>query len=259
MLHRNHLPVIIVVIITLAIAWQTARVTERLTTTPVHYPKIYIINLERSPDRLQDITAQTQRARIQFQRWKGTDGAQLDLTKLTRQHILHPKHTLAQGAIGTSLSHLRLWKHCYTQNEETVIVMEDDCLIPPNFKSLLQSYLQQLPDDWDIFYLGASNIYGRKISKNILKPLAPKTKTTENTGFYAMMIKRKTIPSLLQAILPIKKPIDVDIRKVRPTLKVFIANPPIVQHNNQIHSIRKIISNKPSFPSWKDQAKITIV
>lgn len=48
------------------------------------------------------------------------------------------------------LSHL----YCYEQDFETALILEDDAILAPNFSNTLRSYISQLPDEWDMVFLG---------------------------------------------------------------------------------------------------------
>ncbi len=211
--------------------------------------KTYVINLEASKYRLNLMKSQCDRENITFTRWNAINGHHLDYKNL-KSLIVHPKIKLRKGIIGCSLSHINLWKHCSRQDDEIFLVLEDDCIIPNNFKNKLQSYIGQLPADWDIFYLGASNIYGTKYSKKLLIPTL--FIKNYNCGTYAMLIKKKVLADLLSDCLPLKVPIDVFIRGKRK--KTYIAYPPIITHNNKIYS-----DNQRRIHTDPDQTNINIV
>ena len=73
-----------------------------------------------------------------------------------------------------------------------ILVLEDDILFCDNFKNKLIKYYEQVPEDWDIIYLGGSRMRGTKISENILKLVYDKNPDWRfNMGAYAMLLNKK--------------------------------------------------------------------
>lgn len=225
--------------------------------------KTYVINLDRSPDRLKDITENCKKANLNFERFPAYDGSKLNLNKLINDNLLIKENKMMIGAIGCSMSHLNLWKQSIDRGDKLVLVLEDDCIIPENFWEKFNKYYKQLPSNWELFYLGASNINGKKISDNILIPNKNIASTsTENTGMYAMLIKKKILKVLYNNVIPIRGNIDQTIKNiVFNKINVYIANPPIITHNNKIDSMRRVISNRKSTTNWfknvQNKVKVT--
>ena len=61
-----------------------------------------------------------------------------------------------RGQLGCTLSHYRLYEKICNENYEKVLILEDDCLINSNIENL-GAYMEQLPEDWGLFYVGWSN------------------------------------------------------------------------------------------------------
>ena len=82
------------------------------------------------------------------------------------------------------------------------MIFEDDCHILPDFKEKAKRYLKEVPDDWDMIWLGHSKLKGRKISnKHVLVP-------ENNPGFglnalhHCYMIKKSSIDKFLNFLYP---------------------------------------------------------
>ena len=214
---------------------------------------IYVINLERSKRRMVNISNQCEKAGLKFQRWNAYDGSKLDLNNLKRRNLLTKNNKMMVGAIGCSLSHISLWQNTLKNTDhENLLIIEDDCIIPPDFKKKLNLYMKQVPKNWDIVYLGASNINGKRISKNILIPKTVKdSASTFNTGTYCMLIKRRILPLLLKKHIPISGNIDQTMKnKLFKHLNVYYLYPPLVTHNNEIESDRRVVSNRKPLTGW---------
>jgi len=222
--------------------------------------KIYFINLDKSLDRLIFMKKQLNNLDMNYERFGAVDGSKLNINNLLRQKILTTDKMMC-GAVGCSLSHINLWKRISKLNNESVLILEDDCIIDPNFTKKLHIYKKQIPNNFDILYLGGSNIYGKMISENILKPISSDSSSTRNTGMYGMVIKKKIIPLLLEHNIPITDNIDQVIKnELFDKINAYYIVPPLIKHNNNFHSMRRVNSNKPQTSWFKNvQPKITII
>jgi glycosyl transferase, family 25 len=222
--------------------------------------KIYLINLDKSPDRLQYMKKQLNKNNINFERFSAIDGSKLDTEKLTRTNMLKTNKMMI-GAVGCSLSHINLWKKIQNSNHKYTLILEDDTIIMDNFWEQFNTYSKQIPDDFDILYLGGSNIDGRMISTNILTPKITKSNSTKNTGMYGMIINKRVIPILLKHNIPIKDNIDQVVKNhIFDKIKVYYIIPVLIKHNNSFYSMRRINSNRIPLTRWfkETQSKITI-
>ena len=88
---------------------------------------------------------------IQFTRFEAVDGHQFagDATALIQDV---GKLTLPE--LGCMLSHVGVWKMMLEQDIPMAVVMEDDVMFGEGFNTGLHSFLQQLPEEFDIAYLG---------------------------------------------------------------------------------------------------------
>jgi GR25 family glycosyltransferase involved in LPS biosynthesis len=221
---------------------------------------IFIINLNRSKDRLENIKKDCKNANINFIRWNAVDGSKLNLNELISNKQLDPNNKMMIGAIGCSLSHISLWNYSVNQNKN-VLVLEDDVIIPKDFKNKIKIYLNQLPNKWDMLYLGASNINGEIYSENLIRPnIMDQKSSTHNTGMYAILIHKDFLKKLIKFNIPIEDNIDQVIKnKLFNNSDIFICNPPLIKHNNNIPSMRRVLSNKSSTTKWFSNVQDKIV
>ena len=112
------------------------------------------------------------------------------------------------------LTHCGLWEKLKQSHNKNFLIFEDDCHILPDFKEKAKRYLKEVPDDWDMIWLGHGKLKGRKISKNVLVP-----ENNPGAGYNALhhcyMIKKSSIDKILNIIFPLKENISKDsiIRK----------------------------------------------
>ena len=209
--------------------------------------KIYFINLDKSKDRLDMMLEYGKNLNLKLKRFPAVYGKDLNTDKLIEKGILDKNNKLNKGEIGCFLSHINIWKEAIKKNYEHILILEDDIIFTDNFKNNFNKYYNQVPNDWDIIHLGGSRIKGKLINKNIIKPIFNEKPNyeTNNMGTYAMLLSRKGIKKLLDIMIPIKKPIDLEIAINNKKLNIYYCNPKLIKHNdNYISEIILLDKNK---------------
>ncbi|UUP16292.1 glycosyltransferase family 25 protein [Nitratireductor thuwali] len=102
-------------------------------------PKIYYINLDRSPDRRQFMNDQFHAFGLPAERIPAVDGEHIDLGS-------HPESGLSPGEIGCFLSHRAAWKKLVESSDPNAIIFEDDAHLSPDLPRLLAD-MSWLPAD----------------------------------------------------------------------------------------------------------------
>lgn len=133
-----------------------------------------------------------------------------------------------RGHIGCWDSHRRLMLHIIDAGNGQTLVLEDDCDFTTERKEVFEMYLKELPEDWDLLYLGGVNQDAPEsfsehldYARNILQT-------------HAYIVRDKFIPILLQTLIDNQWKVDIVFSKAIKEGKCFICNPPIaVQRNSQ--------------------------
>ena len=137
---------------------------------------IWLINLDRSKDRLEFQEQQFKEQCLNFTRFPAVDGRS-DLT----QHLeglkkSHEFHKMSNGQLGCALSHIAILKKIVAENIPAVLVMEDDAVLCENFKNEFETIFHDDDLKNDIIYVGNQKggaelkfMLDRKITK-IQKP-----------------------------------------------------------------------------------------
>jgi glycosyl transferase family 25 len=100
--------------------------------------KIYVINLDRSPDRMAHMTKALGELGLPFERFPAVDGRQLPKEELSRYAATHRRTVpWLPGDIGNSLSHIRLWEKIAAGGPGWTLIFEDDVSI----STLLPTFL----------------------------------------------------------------------------------------------------------------------
>ncbi len=169
----------------------------------------FVINLDRSTDRLEHITKEFARARLRFNRFPAIEGHSIpqDLQPYFQGCALLP------GEIGCYASHLALW-HRIASGEcgPEALICEDDIALPEDMEWLLENILSVLePGNWDVVRLSstpkramvriAQLIGGRALVKYSHEPT--------NTG--ATLVSRAGARKLIRPRV-VRRPVDQDLR-----------------------------------------------
>ncbi len=136
-----------------------------MTRTLVDLP-VYVINLDRRPDRWHDV--QQMLARHQFrrvQREAAVDGKLLTTealeqvttpesrASLTRPRVRH-EELGSVGAVGCTLSHVNVWQRIAASDEPALVVEDDAVLVPELAQYRVFAEPEQVCADYDLVLLG---------------------------------------------------------------------------------------------------------
>jgi glycosyl transferase family 25 len=191
---------------------------------------IYVINLDRTPERFAPLKKQLEALGLPFTRWSATDGYALalkdsqgrtftgkDIKEGRAQWELghaykiqapqgeltyHPEHfTLTAGELGCTLSHLGIWHHVASHNIPWALIFEDDAhLIESSFLKGFESVLAHLPADWDVVYLQHPTDDPKKGQLTVLGNGSVKKFRQDNRGVaraHAYMVSHKGAQKLV--------------------------------------------------------------
>jgi len=130
--------------------------------------RAFVINLDRSPDRLHFMQAQAERHGLPFERVPAVDG--YDVPDEFARYFAHYRTgeapLLAPGAIGCYASHIKTWRIIRDRGLPFAMVMEDDAEFDDDIVAALAGALTTLPPGWDFV-----NLSGRT-PQHACKPLA---------------------------------------------------------------------------------------
>lgn len=224
--------------------------------TNINDIKIYFINLDLNKDRLLYIKKQSKN--LKLVRFSAINGKFVNEKKLIKDKILVKNHKLLKGQLGCALSHYFLLKKLYKSSNKISIILEDDIIIPNNFKYRLNNILNNLPNKWDIIWLGGCNIKGKLINNMYIKPTT--FKGTYNLCMHAYLVNNKSIPKILKYLIPIYRPIDSQLRVSFNKLNIYYVYPNLIFQNKNLISVRRKLDNLKQSKYWKNNHyKVTII
>ena len=192
--------------------------------------KIFIINLDKDWERMNELNDEMKKNNLDYERFSAVKGSELtDDSPIVKKYFASNLKKYNNNQKGCTLSHISIWNKIKENNYKYTIVMEDDVIIPKNLFSKLDLYLKQLPEDWDILFLGGNRIIGHKYSKNLIVPDISKR---GNYGTFAYLIRNKNIDKILNRCKNINLHTDLFMqRELRKDNKIFFCNPQLVKHN----------------------------
>lgn len=237
---------------------------------------VYVINLDRSPDRLKSITCELERENIKFERVSAVDGK-----KLTDEHIKRFCTPFAEmfcpkNIIACALSHKKVWKKIVKSGLEYGMVFEDDCKLTNGFKHKLQLCIDELNENdknWDFLYLGyfgpsmeTSNSIMNKFQNIILNKIQNKNNIhakyifvpVSPVGFHSYIISRNCAKKLLQYMKKVHYHIDSEFLKYAHNFNVYACKEKL---GNQYSTVDNSTLNEYKFPkviNWYNDSIVDI-
>jgi GR25 family glycosyltransferase involved in LPS biosynthesis len=157
---------------------------------------VYVINLDRRPDRWEKTKNRLNEIGIEPKRWRAIDG---------KNNPLYAKYEkgakLSKSEAACFDSHISLWKYIYESGIPSALIFEDDIFITPG--TTLDDILADVDSSggFDIFFLG--HIYS-SLGKFSDTP----AKIGTALALHAYIINRSTIERLIPLIQEKNTPID---------------------------------------------------
>ena len=193
----------------------------------IHNLPIWMINLERSKDRLEFQENQFKEHGLEFTRIDAVDGRN-DISDLTNGlKLSHQWREMSNGQRGCGLSHVSILKKMIAKNIPAVFVVEDDVILCKNFCNEFETYFSEDDLKNDIIYVGNQHdklkttekkvskptfcthaiIYTLQGAKNILKHI-------QQVGLYVydIVLIQADTKKILKTISYIKKPSEDEIK-----------------------------------------------
>lgn len=186
-----------------------------------YFPFIYVINLDRRQDRMEQFISQAERIGLKmgqhYKRVSGVDGKDQPFVNPLNIPHFHP------GDIGCTLSHLKVVQQAKLDGAPFYLVLEDDALFRPGFEALFSHYWNQVPMDADMVYLGANhnNQIINLINENIIKVNGSYTT-------HAIVIKNTVYDDLIRVWSEPVKQVDVLLSELHSKFNCYSFYPNLV-------------------------------
>lgn len=174
-----------------------------------------VINLDRSPERLEAISKQLSAQGLSFKRITASDGRKLSLEEISRLEASYNapekfifRKALWPNEIACFLSHAACWEKLVKSNCEWGLIMEDDIVLSPRFKLFAASSdwipqgvrVIQLHGSRQTFTVGESYPVHDTELLRIIRPTP--------LCCFAYLIHREAATYALATYMPIPAPVD---------------------------------------------------
>ena len=208
-----------------------------------YFDKTFCINLSSRPDRWKDAQQEFSKHSFEVERIFGIDGSKLNL-----EFPLEIK----EGAVGCSLSQLFTLKLAKYLNLNNHLLLEDDIEFDENFnEKFSEIYENQVPDDWDMLYLGGQHFHGiniNQVTKNVYK--CEYTLSAHSVAFKNTMYDR-----LIKSLVNITKPCDVHYAESHKEINAYVIVPHLTWQKNTYSDIEKAnvdytFLKQHRYPQW---------
>src|SRR5262245_12397808 len=170
---------------------------------------VFLINLDRSPDRLELMLTEAQRTGLAFERFSAVDGRDALPDWLRPQ--FSDTADLSSGEVGCYASHLSIYQQIARNQLAYAMILEDDVILPDDLLSMVKDALSMAPKGWD--YIRLSGHFKRAVYSIGPLPngrhLVRHTLIPNTTAGY--LISRQGADKML-APSPRLRPIDRDIK-----------------------------------------------
>ena len=225
--------------------------------------QIVVINLDRSPRKLQEFEA-ANRGIITYERFAATDGLEVTPQAVAASNLFHPDLGYTPGAIGCALSHVALWKRA-AASDTPLTICEDDAHFNRGFTRLAGGTIAKIAGGFDLILWGwnfdsvlAFNLWGisscaamfnpgqmldalDRFKDVDFKPTLYRLQRAYGTVCYtlspkgaALLLERALPLRPMEVFFPIlnkKMPntgIDVVLSHLYPQIAAFVSFPPLV-------------------------------
>jgi len=200
--------------------------------------KTFVINLDRRKDRLNEL-----KIPFEWERFTAFDASKMN----------------QPGYVGCLLSHRTLLEKIKDLKLESAMIFEDDVELCEDFENKFNVILKQLPEDWDLLYLGGWN-------QGTIKKYSEGLNVAENViCMHAYMIRDKFLDVAIEALhstddKPNKEPIDLKcdalLRNYLTKGNCFICTPPLAWQRMGYSDIECQVTNNLHL---KDSTKTRVI
>lgn len=168
------------------------------------FDRIVLINLDHRTDRLEAFDKQAKGLGIEYIRFPAIteDMLKSNPTDACKQSHKAVIHNAVKDGVGN------------------LLVFEDDATFVDNFLEEFNQVYSQLPEDWDMFYLGAWHLKSIGYSDKLIKMI-------ESYSAHAYGIRAKYLQQALSETLG-AYPIDVALAQKHQFIQAYCAKPALV-------------------------------
>ena len=118
--------------------------------------KVFVINVDKDNKRMETLHEHLTEQEIEYERVSAETGPTEEFGFL--------KHVCHKGVAGSFASHRKCWKRIIDEDLEMAMILEDDARFTDEASTILKKVLGELPEDFDVLYLGCNGLCDEEIS-----------------------------------------------------------------------------------------------
>lgn len=192
-------------------------------------PRTFCVTLRETPKRKEEAQKHFEKVGLKVEFFDGIHGEKFGLKTTIPNYDKLPgrEYFITQGAVGCLLSHLMLWNVLQHLPEEEFLILEDDVQIPENFEEKFSAFMDEVPKNWEMVYLGyliPGGAYGEGttfVSENVI--------TCRPVCTHGYMVKKSALKTLIETNQLAWSPLDIQIlERSLPRLKHYAAKTPLI-------------------------------
>lgn len=160
------------------------------------------VNVITVPKRKEYMTKLMNKENINANIIDATLVKDIDYNKLLMDNFVSPRYYSSKnkGRIACHLSQIKLIKEFLKSDDDTIFIFEDDINdnIKKNYRNIIEDSMKNIPDDWDIVFIGRCLDNCKKMKKihnNLYKVYNPKCR-------HAYGLSRKGAEKILKYTIP---------------------------------------------------------
>lgn len=198
-----------------------------------YFDNIYCVNLDRRPDRWEQVKSEIDKHGLIVERFSAVDGNPNNIEK---------EPGILDGEIGCTLSHYNIILDAKKRGFDKILVLEDDVVFVDDLNAKFEEFIKQLPEDWDMVYFGGNHqLPITPVNNNIFK--ITKTWTT-----HAYAIKSNLFDVVAELHRQCKKQVDVYYAEIQPKYNCYVFKPHLAWQRDGFSDIR---NSHMSYPFLK--------
>jgi glycosyl transferase, family 25 len=165
---------------------------------------VFVINLDRSTDRLALMASQLERLGLDFERFPGVNGT--DLPPALKPYFCNASgeivSPLRPAEIGCYASHLGVWHRVVESGMPAAMICEDDAMLPQHIAALTGEVVSGLPDGWDMVLLSSLPSHAVRPLRSLANGGAVVRYSKVPGSLTCYLISRSGAAKMLQPIAP---------------------------------------------------------
>jgi len=171
-----------------------------------YFDNVVVINLDRRADRMEKLVPQLEELGIEYERFSAVDGKELGIDPI----------------VAGTMSHVAVLKK---YKDKKILILEDDAFFVEDFNSKFEEVIKTLPEDNDVFYLGA---LVPKDNGKVIPVNEHWARQVLTTGTQAYCIKPEKMNYFIEKLDGYEWYIDIGMRVFAEPYNAYIAQPNLV-------------------------------